>query len=38
MYGGRFLAGMGIGMLAMLAPLYQSSYARLHYYYMLDEC
>ncbi|KIP07315.1 hypothetical protein PHLGIDRAFT_127752 [Phlebiopsis gigantea 11061_1 CR5-6] len=27
MYGGRFLAGMGIGMLAMLAPLYQSEIA-----------
>jgi MFS family permease len=26
-YGGRFLAGMGIGMLAMLAPLYQSEIA-----------
>jgi MFS family permease len=24
MYGGRFVAGVGIGMLAMLAPLYQS--------------
>ncbi|PSR76768.1 hypothetical protein PHLCEN_2v8220 [Hermanssonia centrifuga] len=27
MYGGRFLAGMGIGMLAMLAPLYQAEIA-----------
>ncbi|KAH7097624.1 general substrate transporter [Auriculariales sp. MPI-PUGE-AT-0066] len=27
MWGGRFLAGMGIGMLAMLAPLYQSEIA-----------
>jgi MFS family permease len=24
MYAGRFIAGLGIGMLAMLAPLYQS--------------
>ncbi|KAH8103062.1 general substrate transporter [Cristinia sonorae] len=27
MYAGRFLAGMGIGMLAMLAPLYQAEIA-----------
>lgn len=27
MFGGRFLAGMGIGMLAMLAPLYQAEIA-----------
>ncbi|TCD71898.1 hypothetical protein EIP91_000030 [Steccherinum ochraceum] len=27
MYGGRFLAGLGIGMLAMLAPLYQAEIA-----------
>jgi MFS family permease len=26
-YAGRFCAGMGIGMLAMLAPLYQSEIA-----------
>lgn len=30
MLGGRFVAGMGIGMLAMLAPLYQAEVRRLH--------
>jgi MFS family permease len=31
MYGGRFIAGIGIGMLAMLAPLYQSEVPRIRH-------
>lgn len=30
--GGRFVAGMGIGMLAMLAPLYQAEVRHFEFY------
>lgn len=31
--GGRFVAGMGIGMLAMLAPLYQAEVRHFEFYF-----